>query len=185
LINQIEIKSLTRFKFRDKNTNNKLKKRFFFYQNCISVNLLLEYIVIWSVRLKVKPFINKISKCFVLNGDIHLHFAGVTWFGRSVVVLMISICMVVRYIFNYPNCKNNHPLFDTTCPIFLKYIIINAIMAYCNINQFKTKKIMKSRDTNSLDQVDKFFKSSTFYASVISWRLHDFLISKTTNKIIY
>jgi len=64
-------------------------------------------------------------------------------------------------IFNYPNCKNNHPPF-TTCPIFLKYVI-NAIMAYCNINQFKAKRIMKSRDTNSLDQVDKFFKSSAFY----------------------
>jgi len=30
-----------------------------------------------------------------------------------------------------------HYPFDVSCPIFVKYKIINAIMAYCNVNQFK------------------------------------------------
>jgi len=56
-------------------------------------------------------------------------------------------------IFNCPNCKSEYPPFEASCLIFLKYKIVDAIIAYCNINQFKAKRLMKSRKLVSLNQV--------------------------------
>jgi len=56
----------------------------------------------------------------------------------------------------------NHP-FDFFCPIFIKYKIVNSIMAYDNINQYKAKKLMKLRGIRC-DQVEAIFKSSAFLA---------------------
>jgi len=37
-------------------------------------------------------------------------------------------------------------------------------MAYCNINQFKAKKLIKSQNITTMDQVERTFKSSAYYA---------------------
>jgi len=37
-------------------------------------------------------------------------------------------------------------------------------MAYCNVNQFKAKKLLETRDINNIDQVEQEFKASVFYA---------------------
>jgi len=63
-----------------------------------------------------------------------------------------------------PDCNLNHPPFDGGCPIFQKYKIINYVMAYCNINQFNAKKLVKIRNITSPDQVERNFKSSPYLA---------------------
>jgi len=54
----MEIKSITSLKYRDKN-NNELR------DSTIKIefisNLLSEFISIWSVRVKVRPFINRLK----------------------------------------------------------------------------------------------------------------------------
>jgi len=37
-------------------------------------------------------------------------------------------------------------------------------MAYCNINQFKAKKLIKARNITTIDQVERTFKSSAYFA---------------------
>jgi len=59
----IKIKSITRLKFRDKNNNNELKDSSSIKIEFLS-NLLPEFISIWSVRSKVRPFINRVRKCY-------------------------------------------------------------------------------------------------------------------------
>jgi len=58
----IEIRSLFRLKHRDKSTlelkdSSSVKIEF-------ASNLLPEYLSIWSVRCKVRPYINRVRKCF-------------------------------------------------------------------------------------------------------------------------
>jgi len=36
-------------------------------------------------------------------------------------------------------------LFDFSYPIYQKYKIVNHSMAYCNVNQFQAKKLLKIR----------------------------------------
>jgi len=62
----IKIKSITRIKFRDRNNNNELRDSSSVKIEFLS-NFLPEYISIWSVtiwRSKVKPFVNRIRRCF-------------------------------------------------------------------------------------------------------------------------
>jgi len=54
----IEIKSITRLKYRDKNNNNELKSLSSIEIECLS-NLLPEFISIWSVRSRVRLFVNR------------------------------------------------------------------------------------------------------------------------------
>jgi len=58
----IEIRTLFRLKYRDKSTlelkdSSSVRIEF-------ASNLLPEYLSIWSVRCKVKPYINRVCKCF-------------------------------------------------------------------------------------------------------------------------
>jgi len=59
----IALKSITRLKFRDKNYNNELRDSFSIRIKFLS-NLLPEFISIWNVRSKVRPFVNRVRKCF-------------------------------------------------------------------------------------------------------------------------
>jgi len=59
----IEIKSILRLKFRDKNNNNELKDSSTIKIEFLS-NLLPKFISIWSVRSRVRPFINRVQKCY-------------------------------------------------------------------------------------------------------------------------
>jgi len=43
-------------------------------------------------------------------------------------------------------------------------MIVNHIMAYCNVNQFTAKRLAKVRNITNCDQVDKNFKSSAYLA---------------------
>jgi len=62
------------------------------------------------------------------------------------------------------NCKGPHHPFDVSCLIFLKYKIINTIMAYCNINQYKVKRLIRVRNIENLEQTELVFKASAYYA---------------------
>jgi len=59
----LEIKLITRLKFRDRNNNNDLKD-----SSTIKIeflfNLFLEFLSIWSIRTKVRPYINKVRRCY-------------------------------------------------------------------------------------------------------------------------
>jgi len=37
-------------------------------------------------------------------------------------------------------------------------------MAFCNVNQFRAKKLLKTKNIYSIEQVEQTFKSLTFYA---------------------
>jgi len=50
--------------------------------------------------------------------------------NRIYVIMKSLIALIVKM----------NPPFDASYLIFLKYKIVNAIMAYCNINQFKTNE---------------------------------------------
>jgi len=60
------------------------------------------------------------------------------------------------------NCKGPHHSFDVSC--FLKYKIIHTVMAFCNINQYKAKRLVKARNIVNIEQVEQVFKASAFYA---------------------
>jgi len=60
--NLIEMKSISKLKYRDKSNNNELRDSSSVKIKFLS-NLLLEFISIWSVRLWVRPFIYKIRRC--------------------------------------------------------------------------------------------------------------------------
>jgi len=106
-------------------------------------NLLPEYLSIWSIKTKVRPYINRVRKCF--NCFKWGHFAifckgkeTCSRYGNEHKLDMCNsdvLCCI--------NCKNTHHPFDIECPIFHKYRIINAIMAFCNVNQYKAKKLFK------------------------------------------
>jgi len=66
------------------------------------------------------------------------------------------------------NCKRPHH-FDASVPIFHKYKSINTVMAFCNINQYKTKRLIKARNIDSVEQVELTFKATAYYA----WNAQD------------
>jgi len=49
-------------------------------------------------------------------------------------------------------------------PIFIKYKIVNSIMTYDNVNQYKAKKLMKLKGITRCDQVEVILISSAFLA---------------------
>jgi len=158
----IAIKSITRLKYRDKNYNNELRDSASIKIEFLS-NLLPKFISIWNVRSRVRPFVNKVRKCFNLNGGHSSAFCRsspvCTGCGRT----HISESCADSF-FLCPDCVQLHPLFDTECSIFQKYKVTNYIMAYCNINQYVAKKLAKIRNIVSCDQVKKNFKSSAYLA---------------------
>jgi len=124
---QLEIKSIIRLKYRDKN-NNKLKDSSTVRIEFVS-NLLPEFISIWSVRTKVRPFINKVRRCYnCLRWD---HSAACC--RGSPVYSRCGKChdpeMCLTKSFTCLDCKEIHLSFNFSCSIFQKYKIVNHIMA--------------------------------------------------------
>jgi len=60
--NNMEIRSISRLKYRDKNTME-LKSSLTIKVEFVS-NLLPEFMYIWSVRVRVKPYVNRVHRCF-------------------------------------------------------------------------------------------------------------------------
>jgi len=156
----IEIKSISRLKFRGKN-NNELRDSFSVKIEFLS-NFLPEFISIWSVRnLELNP-INRICKCF--NCLKWGHFSA---FCRGTPICSgcgkshTDLCSNVN--FTCPDCNENHPPLDNNCSIFQNYKIVNYIMARCNINQYNAKKLAKIRNI-ICKQVETNFKSSDYLA---------------------
>jgi len=50
-------------------------------------------------------------------------------------------------------------LFFISFIVYQKYKIVNYIMVFCNVNQFKAKKLLKIRGITKSEQVEKTFKS--------------------------
>jgi len=155
----IALKSITRLKFRDKNHNNELKDSSSIKIEFLS-NLLPEFISIWNVRSRVRPFVNNVRKCFNC-----LRWGHSSTFCRSSPVCtgcgrthISDSCADNAFL--CPDCGQLHPLFDTECTIFQNYKIVNFLMAYCNVNQYIAKKLIKSRNIVSCDQVERNFKAS-------------------------
>jgi len=120
----IAIKSITRLKYRDRNFNNELRDSASIKIEFLC-NLLPEFILIWNVRSRVKPFINKVRKCFnCLKWDLSSAFCRnspvCTGCGRTHIS---DSC--ANSAFLCPDCSQLHPLFDTECSIFQKYKITN------------------------------------------------------------
>jgi len=159
----MEVRSIERLKFRDMRNNNELKE-----SNSIKIdfvsNLLPEFISIWNVKSKVRPYINKIRKCYNCF----------KWGHSSTFCRNSSACSGCGFShesedcsnesFNCPDCKQLHAPFETICPIFRKYEIVNAVMAYCNVSQFIAKKQIKINNICNLEPVERVFKSSAYLA---------------------
>jgi len=166
----IEIRSITRLKFRDRNNNNELRDSLSIKIEFLSSNFFPEFILIWSVRSRIRPFMNKVRKCY--NCLKWGHFSA---FCRG-----SSVCSgcggshnsdsCSNSVFICPDCNQNHSPFDVDCNTFQKYKVINHIMAYCNVNQFNVKKLAKIRNITSCDQVEKNFKSSAY----LTWNNVDY-----------
>jgi len=138
----IEIKFISRLKFRDKNNNNELRD-----SSSVKIEFLsnfLEFISIWSLRSRVRSYINRVRKCFNCSKWGH----SSAFCKRTLVCFGCGkshdtdLCSNVN--FTCPNCNKNHPPLDYNCFIFQKYKIVNYIMAYCNINQYNAKNWLKS-----------------------------------------
>jgi len=159
----IVIRSIERLKYRDSRNNNELRDSSTVKIDFVS-NLLPEFISIWSVRLKVRPYVNKVRKCFNC----------LRWGHSSVFCRGISVCsgcgdrheneVCSSNTFLCPDCKQIHPPFDNNCPIYLKYCLVNKVMAFCNINQYLAKRQIKVNKISSLDQIEKTFKSCAYLA---------------------
>jgi len=164
----MEIKFEERLKFRDKENNNELKESTTVKIEFVS-NLLPEYITIWSVRSRVKPYINRVRRCYNC----------LRWGHSAAFCRRAPICPRCGNKHNSdgcpsdsficPDCKQSHVLFDYNCPFFLKsfflkYNLINTVMAYCNVSQFIAKRQIKSKNVCNLEQAMRVFKSSTYLA---------------------
>jgi len=159
----MEIRAIERLKYRDSRNNNELRE-----SNSVKIdfvtNLLPEYISIWSVRSRIRPYINKVRRC--LN--------CLRWGHSSAFCRGLSMCSgcgdrhetgdCSNEGFRCPDCKQLHSPFDTRCMIFRKYELINSVMAYCNVSQFIAKKLIKKNNICSVEQVEKHFKSSAYLA---------------------
>jgi len=150
----IAIKSITRLKYRDKNYNNELRDSTSIKIEFLS-NLLPEFISIWNVRSRVRPFVNRMRKCFNCfkwgHSSAFCRSSPVcTGCGRTHIS---DACADNSFL--CPDCGQLHPLFDTECSIFQKYKVTNYIMAYCNINQYVAKKLAKIRNIVNCEQVEK------------------------------
>jgi len=159
----LEIKSIERLKFRDVRNNNELKNSSTIKIDFVS-NLLPEYISIWSVKSRVKPYINKIRKCFncLRWGHTAAFCRGSSVCSRCGDTHETEYCQSVT--FQCPDCKQNHAPFDFNCSIFQKYQLINHVMAFCNTSQFIAKRLIKSKNISNCNQVERIFKSSAYLA---------------------
>jgi len=159
----LEIKSIERLKFRDTRNNNELKNSSTIKIDFVS-NLLPEYISIWSVKSKVKPYINRTRKCFncLRWGHSAAFCRGSPICSRCGDNHESEYCQ--SDVFQCPDCKLNHAPFDFNCSVFQKYRLVNHVMAFCNTSQFIAKRLIKSKNITDCSQVESFFKSSAYFA---------------------
>jgi len=175
----MEIRSIERLKYRDIRNNNELRE-----SNTVKIdfvsNLLPEFISIWSVRKKIKPFINKVRKCYncLRWGHSSAFCRGVPVCPRCGDGHEAGECSIESFM--CPDCKQIHAPFENICPIFHKYELVNAVMAYCNVSQFIAKKHIKNNNICNLDQVEKTFKSSAYLAWDNTDILSNFGMSKNS-----
>jgi len=159
----VEIRSIERLKFRDKNKDNELRVSSSIKMEFVS-SLLPEFISIWNVRSRVRPYINRVRKCF---NCLRWGHSSVFCRGRS----NCSRCGDVHDSencqgdsFHCPDCGQIHSPFNFNCPVFLKYQLINQVMAFCNTSQYNAKRLIKSKNIVDGNQVEKLFKSSAYLA---------------------
>jgi len=114
-------------------------------------NLLPEYINIWSVRARVKPFINKIRRCYncLRWGHSAAFCRSPPLCARCGEVHESELCSGDSFL--CPDCKQIHVSFDKLCPIYLKYELVNMVMAFCNVSQFLAKRLIKKKNIGSID----------------------------------
>jgi len=166
----VEIRSIERLKFKDKNKDNELRVSSSIKMEFVS-SLLPEFISIWNVRSRVRPYINRVRKCF---NCLRWGHSSVFCRGRS----NCSKCGDVHDSencqgdsFHCPDCGQIHSPFNFNCPVFLKYQLINQVMAFCNTSQYNAKRLIKSKNIVDGNQVEKLFKSSAYLA----WKSVDIL----------
>jgi len=121
----LEIRSLSRFKYRDKYTmelkNSSTVKIEF------ASNLLPEYLSIWNVRSKVRAYINRVRKCYngFRWGVTHLYFLKVKNLVQDVAKTTNQM-HVKKEDFHCINCGDSprillflqsHYSFNISCPV--------------------------------------------------------------------
>jgi len=113
----LEIRSIERLKYRDIRNNNELKISSSVKIDFVS-NLLPEFISIWSVRSRVKPYINKIRKCFncLRWGHSSIFCRGQPKCPRCGDTHDSECCQ--SDFFQCPDCNQTHSPFDFNCPVF-------------------------------------------------------------------
>jgi len=53
-------------------------------------------------------------------------------------------------------------------------------MAFCNVNQFKAKKLIKSKNITTIDQVERTFKSSAYFA----WNMLIYMLTRSGGRLL-
>jgi len=158
----LEIKSVERLRYRDVRNNNELK-----ISTSVKIEFvsnLLPYINIWSVRTRVRPFVNRVRKCYncLRWGHSSAFCRGSSLCPRCGEDHDLDMCPSDSFLCS--DCKQNHVSFDNNCLIYLKYELINTVMAFCNVSQFIAKRLIKKNNISSRDQVERVFRSSAYLA---------------------
>jgi len=116
----MEIKSVERLSYRDSRNNNELKISSSIKIEFVS-NLLPEYVNIWSVRTKVRPFVNRVRKCFncLRWGHSSAFCRGSPLCPRCGGEHDLGMCLSDSFL--CPDCGQNYVSFDNNCLIYVKY----------------------------------------------------------------
>jgi len=140
----MEIRSVSRLKYQDRCTM-KLKNSSTIKVEFVS-NLLPEFLYIWSVRVKVKPYVNRVRKCFNCFrwGHLSIFYKGKETCSRYGKDHNVDACNLDGFC--CVNCGGSHHPFDQFCSIFYKYKLVNTVMAFCNVSQFKAKRLFKTKN---------------------------------------
>jgi len=112
----IEVRSLSRLKLRDRETmelrdSSSVKIEFVLY-------LLPEYLNIWSMRVKVKPYVNRVRKCyncFRFRGHSSIFCKSKETCSRCGSDHRSDSCNSEDYC--YVNCRSPHHPFDASYPV--------------------------------------------------------------------
>jgi len=120
----LEIKSVKRLRYRN---NNELKISSSVKIEFVS-NLLPEYINTWSVRTRVRPFVNRVRKCYncLRWGHSSAFCRGSPLCSRCGEEHDSDMCPSDSFL--CPDCKQIHISFDNKCLIYLKYELINTVI---------------------------------------------------------
>ncbi|KYM94047.1 hypothetical protein ALC62_15338 [Cyphomyrmex costatus] len=164
--NPLQINHIERLKFKDRFNNLELKDSSSIKIDFLSERLS-EYIYIWNTKCRVYPFINRVRKCHKC-----LRWGHSERFCKNketTVCLMCGgnhnteTCNSEAIVCN--NCKGCHDHFNTSCPVFKYHNIINTVRAYCNVNIYNAKSMIRSRNITDCNQVRENFKSHAY----LSW----------------